>query len=53
MGYISVTCAKDNVKIKSTCDMLGMKLLEECDLPLDHPIRNIGGKDAAIYVLDL
>ena len=52
MGYISVTCAKDNVKIKSTCNMLGMQLLEVCDLPLDHPIRNIGGKDAAIYVLD-
>jgi hypothetical protein len=53
MGYISVTCAKDNVKLKSTCDMLGTKLLEECDIPSDHPIRKMGGKDAAIYVLDI
>lgn len=53
MGYISVTCAKDNMKIKSTCDMLGMKLLDECDLPENHPIRSKGGKDAAIYVLDI
>lgn len=53
MGYVSITCATSDLKCKSTCEQLGMKLLEDSQLPEDHPIRKIGIENASIYVLDL
>lgn len=53
MGYVSITCGVNDVKCKSTCEQLGMVLLEDAKLPDDHPIRKVGIKDASIYVLDI
>ena len=53
MGYVSVTCESNNVKCKSTCEMLGMKLIDECEIPVNHPIRTKGLTNALVYVLDI
>ena len=53
MGYVSITCATKDERCKSTCEQLGMALLEDCKLPKDHPIRKVGIQDASIYVLDI
>lgn len=53
MGYVSITCKEDDYKCKSTCEQLGMKLLDVATLPDNHPIHRMGIDKASIYVLDI
>ena len=53
MGYVSITCGSNDLKCRSTCEQLGMQLLDDTALPLEHPIRQKGINNTAVYVLDI
>lgn len=53
LGYVIITCSRDNVASRKTCEAAGGQLLEICELPQDNDMRERGVTHVRVYRFEL